>query len=85
MLGPEPQGSGPVAKLALGRMSNPHMLPTREDRAGSRRSWAGAERSLVDGGGTRVRAMNIDGTGGVTNRLQCGLRSDSDGRSLRIA
>ena len=58
---PQPQGSGPVAELALGRTSNPRMLPQREDRAGSRRCWAGAERSLVDGGGTRIHAMDIDG------------------------
>ena len=60
-LGPEPQGSGPAAKLALGRTSNPRMLPRREDHAGSRRSWAGAERSPMDGGGTRVHVVDIDG------------------------
>jgi hypothetical protein len=59
--GQEPQGSGPVAKLALGRTSNPRILPRREDHAGSRRSRAGAERSPVDGGGTGVRVMDIDG------------------------
>ena len=50
-----------MAKLALGRTSNPRMLPQREDHAGSRRSWAGAERSLVDGGGTRVHVVDIGG------------------------
>jgi hypothetical protein len=59
---PQPQDSGPVAELALGRTSNLRMLPQREDRAGSRRCWAGAERSLVDGGGgTRVHVVDIDG------------------------
>ena len=61
-LGPEPQGSGPVAKLALGRTSNPLMLPRREDHAGSRRSWARSERSPVDCG--------VQPAGGVMNRLR---------------
>ena len=39
----------------------PRMLPRREDHAGSRRSWAGAERSPMDGGGTRVHVVDIDG------------------------
>ncbi len=51
-----------MAEVALGRTSNPRMLPQREDRAGSRRCWAGAERSLVNGGGgARIHGMDIDG------------------------
>ena len=45
-LGQEPQGSGSVAKLALGRTSNPRMLPRQEDHAGSQTTRGGG-----DGGG----------------------------------
>ncbi len=59
--GPELRGSGSVAELALGWTSNQRMLP-QQDRARSCRSCAGVERALVDGGGTGVHVMNIDGT-----------------------
>ena len=57
------------------------------DRARSRRSRAGAERSLI--GMVEVQRYmqwtSMEPAGGVMNRLRCGRSSDLDGRSLHIA
>ena len=56
--GPGAAGLGTSGEVGPGTDVKP---PRREDHAGSRRSWAGAERSPMDGGGTRVHVVDIDG------------------------